>query len=349
MGCGGCGCVRGNGRRGRRRRAGDAGERERGLVVYPDDGPDVRARKAEAESQRRSELAALHAQVGNDSKATEHAEWAEILEREADAWRNVARENRPVVRVVTAAPTMRVVYHSARIRTPRTRRMYSVARGPSSRRRRSGLVRSGRSPDRESDSEADLANPRGARGAGGRVTAPRPELGEVLAHVHPGSVIDVRVPSGFTDAHPDNPIGLSVVRHLRAARRRVGASDDLPLTDATIQAVAAKLGHAVGIKRCSAIRRRLSQAGVIVAVGSYARHGVVGDHRVSLWRAQQSPGSLPASVRKRPPVKSRRRRLAWFETVLGSLDARPPPGMTKDKARRMRSLDDRFAPGSAPA
>jgi hypothetical protein len=159
----------------------------------------------------------------------------------------------------------------------------------------------------------------------------------------------VRIPAGFLDAHPDNPVSVSVAQHVAWARKRVGAADDFPLTDETIRAVATRLGYRVGLKRCSRIRHRLAAAGVIQAAGSYRRRGMAGGHRVSLWRVARSPRSLVASVRRRRPVKPRRRRLAWFETVLGSLDGRPPPGLTERAALRMTTLDDLFVPGSAAA
>jgi hypothetical protein len=102
--------------------------------------------------------------------------------------------------------------------------------------------------------------------------------------------------------------------------------------------------------------------GVIEDAGSYRQNYRSGlafaGWRVKLYRTARAerrtaraavPGYLTASTGRRARVKQLPRRLAWFETVLGSPDGRPPPGLPERAARRMVTLDDLRAPGSAAA
>ena len=188
--------------------------------------------------------------------------------------------------------------------------------------------------------------------------AARPIQDEVLRHVRPGYAVALRLPAGFVAAHPDNGLAASILAHHEAARERLGSDRDAPFVAAMIRAVARKLGHTIGTKRANRLRQRLIDAGVLVDAGSYRQRYTLGPvfrgFRVSLYRvaraaAEAVPGTRQASVRPRLRVKCLTRGIRWWETPLGSLDGRPPPGMTERAAHRMTTLDDLRAPGSAAA
>jgi hypothetical protein len=147
-------------------------EREPGLVRYPGDDARTLALKFGQEARRRSELAKLYDLLGKHTKASAHRVYADMCLRSAADWAEVAREDKLVVNVLTVGAPMRVVHPPASsrsgdgralIRAVRSRRTYHAGRASFSRRRRSGLVRGARSPDRESEPDPDIAKPRAGR------------------------------------------------------------------------------------------------------------------------------------------------------------------------------------------
>lgn len=185
-----------------------------------------------------------------------------------------------------------------------------------------------------------------------RPTRTRPHLSDVLAAIRPGQVVRLRLtPEQRRILHDrDARLALDVVRHLLGARAAsVGPHrppDSFPLTEATFQAVALKLGARVGIKRSRSLLRRLRAAGVLCDAGSYrqpyTRQGSSG-FRVRLFRL----GALVASLRRSksaigrgPSVKGGRCRRWWEHPLFGTLDGRAPPDLSKRDKRRMRSADE---------
>jgi hypothetical protein len=181
---------------------------------------------------------------------------------------------------------------------------------------------------------------------------------EVLAAVVPGRVVRLSLNREQKRAlrDRDGQIGLTIVRHAYMARAMLGAPSDSPLQPPFMQGVARKLGHHVGIKRCYAIRRRLIETLVLDPHGSYRQHyrnsAGAGSYRVSLYRlavritgrVRRHMSGTPcpiASCRQRRPVKRRRRAVRWWQTVFAGPDRAPPPGISKRRARGMRSLDER--------
>ena len=171
-------------------------------------------------------------------------------------------------------------------------------------------------------------------------------------------MVQVNVPVGY-EVDEEGRLGLSCVQHLVWARDRAGASAETlcPITEETMRLVAAKLGEVITIKTCRRLLRRLVEAGVIERVGSYRQAYATGPvfkgYHVPLFRVFRAVyGSLRSTQRPvgtPTRVKRRKRRLSWYETFLGSVDGRPPPGLGKQAARRMKTLDDLHAPGSAAA
>ena len=152
-------------------------------------------------------------------------------------------------------------------------------------------------------------------------------------------------------------LGISIVQHLISARHRAGAPPNMlfAMTEETMRQVARKLGHILTLKACRRMRRRLLAGHVIEEVSSYRQGYTPGPvfkgYRVSLFRVTLL-ANRSLRFQKRPVgtcarVKWPKRHLAWFETVLGSLDGRAPPGLDKDRARKMSTLDAVYAVGSA--
>jgi hypothetical protein len=126
----------------------------------------------------------------------------------------------------------------------------------------------------------------------GHRTPRAPTLQGVLAAVRPGHVrrLSLSDQQRRSLRDPDGRLALDVVRHLLAARddsvrpgRPLAA---FPLTEATFQAIARKLGRTVGIKRSRRLLQRLAAAALLLPAGSYrqphTRHG--GGYRVRLHR-----------------------------------------------------------------
>lgn len=173
-----------------------------------------------------------------------------------------------------------------------------------------------------------------------------PNLQDVLAAVTPGRVVRLALTPEQKRAlrDPDGQLALDVVRHLLGARP--AAPNRFPLTGLAFQAVARKLGRAVGMKRSLALIRRLADHRVLERSGSYRQAyrtlGVSG-YRVALYRLGAAVASLR---RKRPvgrgrPVKGGRRRRWWQHELFGDLYGRPPPGLSKKERRKWRSDDER--------
>lgn len=175
-----------------------------------------------------------------------------------------------------------------------------------------------------------------------------PNLQDVLAAVFPGRVVRLALTPEQKRAlrDSDGQLALDVVRHLLGARAAAApARDRFPLTEATFQAVALKLGRAAGIKRCRVMLRRLRDARVLERAGSYRQRyrtlGVSG-YRVALYRLGAVVASLThkRSVGRGRAVKGGRRPRWWQHPLFGDASGRPPPGLTKRAAARMRSLDE---------
>jgi hypothetical protein len=184
----------------------------------------------------------------------------------------------------------------------------------------------------------------------------RPNLANVLAAVLPGRVIRVDLSPEQRRAlrDPDARLALDVVRHLLGARaasvqpRRPPHA--FPLTEATFQAVARKLGRPVGIKRSRALIRRLVAEGVLEPSGSYRQRyttqGSTG-YRVGLYRLAVGVASalMQRAVGSRRRVKRRQQLRWWQHPLFGDLFGLPPPHLGPQRAARMRSMDElKWAP-----
>jgi hypothetical protein len=186
----------------------------------------------------------------------------------------------------------------------------------------------------------------------------KPTLADVLASVQTGRTIPLSLTptqkSAFRDR--DGRLALSVLRHLLGARaisvRPSTPRDLFPLTEATFQAIARRLGYRVGIKRSRQLLRRLTAAGVIASSGSYRQRyrngpGSTG-FRVTLYRLKALVGfSSASSSRKRAvgrhsAVKRNPHLRWWHHPLFGTPDGRPPPELTP-RQRRLRSADERCA------
>jgi hypothetical protein len=174
---------------------------------------------------------------------------------------------------------------------------------------------------------------------------------EVLDAVRRGQVrrlaLDPTQKLAFRD--PDGRLALDIVRHLTGARvAAVGPGEPteaFPLTESMFQAVAARLGHNVGIKRSRGLIRRLVAAHVIELTSSYRqpyRNAAGGSgFRVALYKVTVAPALIrKRAVGRRPLVKQRVRRRWWQHDLFGEPDGRPPTNLTLAQARRMRSLDE---------
>src|SRR5215218_7330337 len=152
----------------------------------------------------------------------------------------------------------------------------------------------------------------------------------------------------------DGQLVLDVLRHLLGARADRRDPERFPLTEGAFQAVARKLGLAVGQKRSRLMLRRLLAAGVIVNAGQYrqpyrnaaSRSGF----KVALYRLGRRAKGLRRSRRrqaKRPvgtaaAVKPRNRPRWWQHPLFGDVCGLPPPEIPRWRARAMRSLDEVF-------
>ena len=159
---------------------------------------------------------------------------------------------------------------------------------------------------------------------------------------------------------PDGRLALHVLRHHLGARAALTpeAPAEFPLTEHAFQAVARRLGHPVGIKRARRLRRRLLTLGVLEDAGSYRQvyrsTGGATGYRVPLFRAAVR-AVLRLAATPQPPIGigvgvKRGPRLRWWQHPLfGDLSGRPPPGLTRATAARMRSRDERERPGLVAA
>ena len=124
-----------------------------------------------------------------------------------------------------------------------------------------------------------------------------PNLEAVLAAFRPGRVVRLEISQEQRNELRDKEgrIALDVLRHLLGARAAVGAPERFPLTERAIQALARKLGHEVGQKRCRSLRRRLVAAGVLPASGHYRQpYGTPKSARASACPSSRScTGRLP--------------------------------------------------------
>jgi hypothetical protein len=144
----------------------------------------------------------------------------------------------------------------------------------------------------------------------------------------------------------DGQAALDVVRHLLGARDVIGAPERFPLTEQAFQAIACRLGHSLGQKRCRFLIRRLRSERVLADSGCYrqryrhssARSGL----NVSLLRLgrRSRPPKRKRPVGSRPVVKRRNRVRWWQHPLFGDLLERPPPELPRRQAARMRSLDE---------
>jgi hypothetical protein len=192
----------------------------------------------------------------------------------------------------------------------------------------------------------------------------RPGLAAVLAAVTPGRTARLNLTElqkrSLGDS--DGQLALDVLRHLLGARAAAAGETAppiaFPLTEATFQAIARRRGRAVGIKRIRALLRRLVVVGVIEPTGSYrqAYRNSAGSsgYRVVLYTT--GPGVLKAIVGtlagrsarlrfQRPvgnvrAVKAYKRRRWWQHELFGTLDGRPPPGLTAKQRQRLHSADE---------
>jgi hypothetical protein len=155
----------------------------------------------------------------------------------------------------------------------------------------------------------------------------------------------------------EGQIALSVVRHLLGARRAQPHQSPraFPLTERTFQAVAGRLGHRVGIKRCRRLVRRLLAAGVLEAAGSYRQRyrnqGGSSGFRVKLYRLAVAARS--ALSRKRlsafPRASSPQLKVRWWQHPLfGDYEGLPPPEWTK-RRRQQTASQDEYEAGFGPA
>jgi hypothetical protein len=177
----------------------------------------------------------------------------------------------------------------------------------------------------------------------------------VLANVVPGRVVRLELSRERKKAHRDRDgqIALDVLRHLLGAREALNAPTRFPLTEETFCAVARKLGTPVGQKRARRLRRRLVDENVVGERGQYRQKYENSETRdgffVELYRlivgcvSQLAPKSqLAVGTRRSVKGKSspKRRRRWWQHELFGDISGRPPPGIGRDVARKMKSLDE---------
>lgn len=178
---------------------------------------------------------------------------------------------------------------------------------------------------------------------------PPPTLAEVLAAVRPGRTRRIALTnaqkSAFRDR--DGTIALDVVRHLLGARHTLSSPTRFPLTERTFQAVARRLGHTVGIKRCRAMLRRLRAAKVLAPAGSY-RTRYTSTAAPSGWCVRLvrlavpfAPLRVQRAVGTNGSVKGDPHPRWWEHALFGTPDGRPPPGFSPERLARMKSHDER--------
>jgi hypothetical protein len=147
----------------------------------------------------------------------------------------------------------------------------------------------------------------------------------------------------------EGAIALNVLRHLLGARPMV--PEGFPLTEGAFQAVAHRLGYAVGGKRCRKMIKRLRDAGVVGRAGQYrqpyrnsavrsgfcvALHKLGARLRVARLTRRKHP------VGSRVGVKGNPRPRWWQHALFGDYWGRPPPEIPRLRLRRMTSLDEVF-------
>jgi hypothetical protein len=176
-----------------------------------------------------------------------------------------------------------------------------------------------------------------------------PSLPDVLAKVCRGRVAYICLTREQKRAlrDPEGRIALEVLRHFLGARPMV--PERFPLTEQAVQAVARRLGYVVGQKRCRRMIRRLLATGVVGSAGQYRQpyrnSAVRSGFCVQLyklgWRLRASRlAKRKRPVGKRAPVKADGRARWWQHPLFGDLLGRPPPEITRSRARRMHSLDE---------
>jgi hypothetical protein len=179
-------------------------------------------------------------------------------------------------------------------------------------------------------------------------------LEAVLAEVRPGRVVylDLTREQRRALSDPDGQTALDVLRHLLGAREAMNAPERFPLTEETFCAVARKLGRPVGQKRARRLAARLVESSVVGNSGHYRQPYRYSEPRdgfhVRLYKliagVRQLPLKTQLPVGKRQRVKRRsrprERRRWWQHPLFGMPDGRPPPGIRKDVAKKMRSLDE---------
>jgi hypothetical protein len=175
-----------------------------------------------------------------------------------------------------------------------------------------------------------------------------PRLQDVLASVRRGRVAYICLTPEQKRAlqDPEGRIALDVLRHLLGARPLT--PERFPLAEQAVQAVARKLGYAVGQKHCRRMVKRLLAAGVVGPCGQYrqpyrnsaARSGF----RVTLYKLGRRLRAPSLAKRKRPvgkhaPVKAYFHLRWWQHPLFGDILGLPPPEIPRSWARRMTSLD----------
>jgi hypothetical protein len=331
------------------------------------------AHRLDAERIRLEDQAAELASQGRDEEARETAEQARETKKAAIQAALRSTLEGPVARIgpnyqggfvarihMTDRP-LRPVGRVRHLSPVRARRL--VRRTPQARRRRSGVVRGARSPGRlaeDPDGAAEAAVPPAGSTSGGRACGEcQTTLRELLAAVAPGRRVRLMVPAG-TLTEPDSRLALEVVGHLLGARARLGIAPDthFPATEQTLQAVAAKIGFKVSIKRCRAMRRALVAAGVVRPAGSYRQNysrgpafkgwrvalfvtSVAGSFNRKTERRKTPPGNKTASIGNRRTVKRETPPRWWQHALFGCPTGRPPPGISPGRLQKMRSADER--------
>ena len=179
---------------------------------------------------------------------------------------------------------------------------------------------------------------------------------EVLAEVRRGRVVYLCLTPEQKRRlrDPDGQLALNVLRHLLGARADRHDPERFPLTEGAVQAVARKLGLAVGQKRARALIRRLHAAGVITISGQYRQPylnaATRSGFKVALYRLGRRAKAIGHSRRRQAkcPVGSTRSvkpRFAlrwWQHPLFGDVCGLPPPEIPKARVRAMRSLDGVF-------
>jgi hypothetical protein len=178
-----------------------------------------------------------------------------------------------------------------------------------------------------------------------------PLLEEVLSNIRLGRVayLCVTPEQKRTLRDREGQIALDVLRHLLGARPMV--PERFPLTEGAFQAVARRLGYAVGGKRCRRMIKRLRVAGVVGRAGQYRQpyrnSAVRSGFCVTLHKLGARLRVARLSRRKHPVgsrvgVKGNPRLRWWQHALFGDYWGRPPPELPRLRLRRMTSLDEVF-------